>query len=663
MKRGIHRICSVLVALCLVWASLPALGQEAAYDHQDSADLVIVGAGTAGISAAINAVENGAERVIVIEKMPYVGGCLLTSHGNCSAAVTKIQQEEGLTGDSYEMYKSDIMKEGTREGGHPNEALTDLYVENAGMFWDWMWDKGLKDYDFILDEEGHISRWNVGHNIFNYKRAYDPIAPEGSECRSGLGDFMLRLLEGTQGIEIVLNTEALHLVPNEKGQIVGVETVNVNDGTTGLYTSAHGILMATGGYASNPALIAHFNSNVKNTTSNSMPSSDGYGLYMMQEVGASFSDLMDWYVGYPCGIENPATPGRGYVQYPNIYYTGGIIVNKEGNRYFNETSQDTTGHELGLMQQPDTVEYHIWTDKIIQDMMKTSYGDGFESFFLQGDGAAYVKSADSIEELARQLGIDGENLKKTVESYNAHVESGEPDEFGRTFVTDVDLENLNFFVNESGSGERLETNVLAVNKVEGEKYYAVEVKAMLVMTMGGVNCNGSLQVLDMEGNAIPGLYAAGEVVGNVWGTFVSSGCGVMGALTFGHLAAENMLTLPMTEGYTVKNSGLLSLDLFEKTQVADDYQMPETLNDGVYTATVAGQNGPMEVEVVIQDGAITGVSVLSHNETPSISDAALAQIPNAIVEAGTPVVDSVSGCTLSSGRIIDGVKDCLEQAS
>ena len=181
--------------------------------------------------------------------------------------------------------------------------------------------------------------------------------------------------------------------------------------------------------------------------------------------------------------------------------------------------------------------------------------------------------------------------------------------------------------------------------------------------MGGVNCNGSLQVLDMEGNAIPGLYAAGEVVGNVWGTFVSSGCGVMGALTFGHLAAENMLTLPMTEGYTVKNSGLLSLDLFEKTQVADDYQMPETLNDGVYTATVAGQNGPMEVEVVIQDGAITGVSVLSHNETPSISDAALAQIPNAIVEAGTPVVDSVSGCTLSSGRIIDGVKDCLEQAS
>lgn len=660
-----QKILSLLLALCIL-VSLTAFAQEAhTAEFDDSADLIIVGAGTAGLSAAMRAVEVGAQKVILVEKMGFFGGCLNTTTGNTSAAVTKIQQEEGFTEDSFEKYKEDILLEGSREGGKPNEALVDLYVQNAGITWDWLWDKGLKDYEFIRDEEGKISRWNVGHNLFNYRRAYDPLASEGSSFTSGIGEFVVRTFEQTPGIVVYLNTNAQHLITNENGQVVGVEALNTVDGTTVRYTSKHGVLMATGGYASNRKLIEHFNQNVSNTLSFSMASSDGYGLYMMEEVGGTLTDyLMTWYAGHPCGIEDPTTPGRGYAVHPNVFYTGGIIVNNRGERYMDETAEDVVIHELGIFEQPDTVEYHIWTDAIQEDLLKTPYGDAFRSFFIDGAGAQFVKSASSIEELAQKFGIDAAGLQKTVADYNTCVDTQTPDAFGREFVTNVNLDELKIDVDDSGRSQRLATNVLSVNKIEAETYYGIEIKPLLVMTMGGISVNDSMQVLDASDNAIPGLYAAGEVVGNMWGTFVSSGCGVVGALTFGRVAAENMMTLPMADNYTIApNKDLLDVTLFSNDAAAEHFDMSVELKDGVYVASMMGQNGIMELQTTIADGKIADVTILSHNETPGISDPAIAQMPQRIMEAGSVNVDGVSGASLSSGRIIELVTECLEQAA
>ena len=114
-----------------------------------------------------------------------------------------------------------------------------------------------------------------------------------------------------------------------------------------------------------------------------------------------------------------------------------------------------------------------------------------------------------------------------------YTQYGEPDQFGREF----NVQN---------------TYNMATNKIEGDKFYAIRLHALCVMTLGGVTANADMQVLDVNGNVIPGLYAAGEVVGGIWGKFVSGGTGVMGPIVFGQVAARHAMANTPAEGYEVK---------------------------------------------------------------------------------------------------------------
>ena len=262
-----------------------------------------------------------------------------------------------------------------------------------------------------------------------------------------------------------------------------------------------------------------------------------------------------------------------------------------------------------------------------------------------GIGHKLVHSAGSLEELAGIINVPADALIETVEAYNKAVEAGGTDEFGRDF-----------------SGALTAYNV-AVNKIEGDKYYAVPIKALVVMTLGGVSINNDMQVIDETGNAIPGLYAAGEVVGGIWGKFVSGGTGVMGPVAFGRITGRNVVNKELAEGQPVKAASfVLDASLFEKdTQTGESYDM-SGIKDGSYEATVDGQNGQMIVQVVVTDGKISQVTVVSNQETENIAGPALEKVPAAIVEANSPDVDGVTGATLTSGRIREAVKKCLDQA-
>jgi fumarate reductase flavoprotein subunit len=255
-------------------------------------------------------------------------------------------------------------------------------------------------------------------------------------------------------------------------------------------------------------------------------------------------------------------------------------------------------------------------------------------------------SGNTIEELAAAINVPAENLKKTIEEYNAAVEKGQPDEFGREY----NVKN---------------TYNLATNKVEGDKYYAIRLHALCVMTLGGVTANTNMQVLDENGNVIPGLYAAGECVGGIWGKFVSGGTGVMGPIVFGKIAAAHAMTNTPAEGYEVKAAvNMLDASLFEKETSSEQlFDMTTALNDGEYTATVDGQNGPMTVQVVIAGGVIADVTVVSNNETAGIAAASLEQIPDAIVANNDVHVDALTGATLTANRIKAAVVECLNQAA
>lgn len=262
-----------------------------------------------------------------------------------------------------------------------------------------------------------------------------------------------------------------------------------------------------------------------------------------------------------------------------------------------------------------------------------------------GMGHKLIQSAGSLGELAEIIGVPADALEETVEAYNAAVEAGGTDEFGRDF------------------GGTLTAYSVAVNKIEGDTYYAVPIKALVVMTLGGVTVNNDMQVVDENGDAIPGLYAAGEVVGGIWGKFVSGGTGVMGPVVFGRISGRNVMNLELAEGPAVEEASfVLDKALFEKEEAAEESYDMSGIKDGIYEATVDGQNGDMTVQVAVADGKIAEVTVLSNHETENIAAPALEKVPAAIVEQNSPDVDGVTGATLTSGRIKEAVKACLEQA-
>ena len=244
---------------------------------------------------------------------------------------------------------------------------------------------------------------------------------------------------------------------------------------------------------------------------------DGYGIYMMQKVGAGVTG-MDCIPTFPMGMISRTDSTKGQIASTYTWKAGAITVNKNGERFCNETEANPAIREVALEEQPEAVQYDIYTDKILADQIAAGAGVFMQYYFFEGGAGDHVMySGNSIEELAAAINVPAENLKKTIEDYNAAVEKGEPDQFGREF-------NVSNTYN------------LVTNKIEGEKYYAIRLHALCVMTLGGVTANSNMQVLDEAGNVIPGLYAAGEVIGGHQGDVYMGGCLFAYAICSGHNA-------------------------------------------------------------------------------------------------------------------------------
>ena len=635
-----NRFISLMLSLVLVMSCMvvPAVAEEAAYD------LVIVGAGGAGLSAAIEAVENGAEKVALLEMTAKTGGALNFTSGSMSAAGTIIQKEDGIE-DSIDSYVADIINNGDDFGGQPNEELIRTYAESATEVFDWLYESGLKDNKYTTDRAtGARAVFAPEHALYSVPRTYKCSPEDSANYKSAAHEVLDTIVKANDKIEVILQTKATELIANEKGQITGVKAEGPNGEVT--YTAKKGVIVATGGYSSNRKLMGEYTQYGEYYLAGGAPGSDGNALLMMQKVGAGLT-AMDAIPTFPMGLVARDDDTRGQIASTYTWKTGGIVVNQNGERFCNETEANPAIREVALEEQPQAVQYDIYTDKVLSDLSAAG-GDIFMKFYFYdgGLGSHVMYSGNSIEELAAAINVPAENLKKTIEEYNAAVEKGEPDQFGREF-------NVSNTYN------------IATNKIEGEKYYAIRLHALCVMTLGGVTANKDMQVLDTEGNVIPGLYAAGEVVGGIWGKFVSGGTGVMGPIVFGKIAAKHAMTNEMAEGYEVKAAPeLLNEALFAKeTSTEKLFDMTRALNDGEYTATVDGQNGPMTVKVVITEGKIASVEIVEHQETEGIAKAAFETVPAAIVAGNDVTVDTVAGATLTSNRIMNAVAQCLEAAA
>ncbi len=615
------------------------------YDQTLSAELVIVGAGGAGISAALSAVEKGAKKVVVVEKTGKTGGALNTTAGTLSAAKTVIQELDGLTEDTYESYYEDLMEEGSKDNGVPTDYLLKLYSQEAGNTINWLWEKGLSEYEFQEDSEGHKAVFAPEHTLYSYPRSYKPKPMDSKKYKSAAAEVLDSLLAAQPAIEVLFDTEARHLVCNDKGQVTAVEAVK-SDGSSLLLESERGILMATGGFSGNPALVAAY-SPLNGSVTGNLPTTDGWGLRMMQEVGGYVNTDRMYFPFNPFGLENKALPGTGRIMSTKTYFCGGVLINQEGKRFVDETSVPVD-RQNALAKQTEGKQYEFFTDNIVENLLQCKQHNGMWNMYFATDaGKQDIIKADTLEEFETLTGVPAKELRATLETYNACVTSQGTDELGRVYVPTDNIYNA------------------AIDTIDmNGPFYAVVTKCMNNNTLGGITVNSSLQVLTESGEVIPGLYAAGECVA-VWGRWLSGGCGVNGAITFGRLAGNFIMDAgPMAEGYTPKNaSNIFPLSLWEKkTETLGDDSLMKNLKDGTYESSVDGQEGIMTIQVTIQGGRIASITVVEQHETPTIGGEVLKTLPSLVTESGSIEIEAVSGATLTSMRFIDAVTACLVQA-
>ena len=459
-------------------------------------DVIVAGAGGAGLMAAVRAADGGA-MVVVFQKSPTVYTSSTTvSGGLFAAAGTRAQKEKGIE-DTPEKFYQDFMK----NGGYMNiPELARLLTKNSVTVFEWLVDNGLPAFRFEAYPGHSVLR---GHRS-NKNNGRDLVDTVYSQVKK-------------RKIPVELGTEVTKLYVDPKGRVIGVEASKA--GKKMNVQASRAVVVACGGFVRDAATFDSWvpaYSGVGNLTGD--PGNVGQGIKMMSKDAGGFPTHLQYSGTYPYGLE--MSPRSGPVcRYWYFTPVGGILVNKNGKRYVNEMIPPTK-LTLALAEQPDKVHYLI-TTKAVWDEVFAKYPPGGviapttpEWIEKELQAGKWLFRANTLSELAKKMGIDADGLEKTVAAYNGCVQSGNDPEFGR------DAKSLG-------------------RKIEGGPFYTVKLTFATVLTMGGIRVNDKCQVVDAYGKAIPGLFAAGETTGGVHGNMYMGGCAIAWAFTSGWFAGTN----------------------------------------------------------------------------------------------------------------------------
>lgn len=464
-------------------------GDEAKETVTMSTDVVVVGAGGAGLAAALTAAQNGAD-VVVLEKMAMVGGASSMAGGGTNATGSQWQQSYGIE-DSPEAYFMDIM-----ENGHffSDARTLWLYANTQGAAFDW-----------LVAEDGAALPYKNTQPSPSAEHSYGrTFSPEGG----GAGVVSALQQKVTDlGVEILLETPAQELMVTD-GTVTGVKALAA-DGTPYEIT-ANSVILATGGYGANTDMLPE---SVTSLPYAGAVSATGDGLNMATAIGADAINL-DKVNIQPHSIILPDGRGQHTFQGCLAMYnkTGSILVSDQGVRFVNEQG---SANDIKAGMEQNEHSYLIMDAASFETYAQTciaSHNFTQEQLdqWLEANGTSnpVFAHADNLDDLAAIVGIPSGALTETVERYNGFVSAGEDTDFGRKVSTAM------------GDGP----------------YYAVEMNLRYYATLGGLHINDNMQVLDTDGQPIQGLYAAGEVVGGVVGDIYAPGSLFGWAMTSGHNA-------------------------------------------------------------------------------------------------------------------------------
>ncbi|MBP3524558.1 MAG: flavocytochrome c [Clostridia bacterium] len=465
---------------------------EKAADEELTTDVVVIGAGGAGLAAAISAQQNGAN-VIVVEKMPKVGGNTILAGG----AVNAVEDRSEFAikqNDSVYWHYTQTLKGGDYQGD-PELVMT--LVSNA---WDAIqWTKELG-----MEWLGEDRVFTVSGGL--WPRAWKPVMVAGT----GFFDTYTKYLDAHQDtMSLMLNTKAEKILVDSNGAACGIVCTGETGNTVTI--NAKSVVVATGGFSKNVELRMAFDA-IWGTLDASVLSTNhegatGDGVKMLQALQADFVQMGNIQL-LPLG--DPVTGSlSGNIEHG---VDSRIFVNKSGLRYGDEGGRrdDMT---RDLFAQEDSL---MW---IVMDSDTYPTGDELNNFGETANQlveAGRAVKADTLDELAALMGVDAENLKATIAEYNRHCTGGDlegqADEFGRTLFG-APIDNGPFY-----AGARVPT---------------------VHHTMGGVRIDTKARVYNENGEIIENLYAAGEVTGGIHGTNRLGGNALTDTVVFGRIAGES----------------------------------------------------------------------------------------------------------------------------
>ena len=498
-------------------ADKTANGETVSYD----ADVVVIGAGGAGMTAAMTAADAG-QKVVILESQAMVGGNSARATGGMNAAKTVYQDENEF--DQAAGVEKTLAT--AAEKYADNETITALaktvseqwaaYQANPTGYFDsvelmeldtMVGGKGINDPELVktlcegtadaidwLDENGITL-----HNVSSFggasvKRIHRPVNAEGKTV--SVGSYMIPLLEENcekAGVQILLNTTANEILTDASGAAVGIKAT----GSTGetVTVNAKAVVLTTGGFGANLDMVVEYKPELKGFMTTNAAGAQGQGIEMATAIGAGTVD-MDQIQIHPTVEANTAaliTEGlRG---------DGAILVNANGERFIDEvgTRDVVSAAEIA---QPGS---YSW---LIVDQAMADASSVIQGYIKKG----YTKTGATYEELAKELDVDPAAFANTMETWNSYVEAKNDPDFGRTSFA---------------------------NPLNNGPYYAIKVTAGVHHTMGGVTINSATEVLKEDGTVIPGLFAAGEVTGGVHGANRLGGTAVADFVVFGRIAGES----------------------------------------------------------------------------------------------------------------------------
>ena len=458
-------------------------------------DILVIGGGASGITAAVRAATLG-EKVILIEKMPNIGGDTQLNAGTLIATGSRYQREVMKeTKDSPELAYKDIMKAGKNKN---DPVLVHMTTQNAGKVVDWL--------------------------IDDLKIPYGPAAtqyPDHSANRQlgveGRSVNFLRLMSNElkkHGGVIMTDTRAQKFILDKKGNVIGVKA-RLADGAY-VNFSEKATILASGGYGANRSMLPK---KVAQGLFYGLDSDSGDGLKMGREIGARTINL-DLVKQYPQGVET--TPHHGLAATASSTDTmkksGAIYVNSDGRRIVDElqglgTLTDVTKAQKGQIMYivMDQAAWKEYVAKSLEDKLVASEADLYKWEKIVNNGRPVMAEGKTLAEAAKKMGINPAQLQKTVDRWNGFVKAGKDADFGRKVL----------------------------KPLAGGPYYIVEQKVRFCTTLGGLKANGSMQILKKNGKPLGNLYGAGCVVGGANGADSMTAMMNSWAIISGYVAADS----------------------------------------------------------------------------------------------------------------------------